>query len=84
MGRDDLSDDEPTELSEVLQDRLSAFILRKGLNPFAFVEGWKDGTIEDTAENAVLAIEAVALRSAIESPSPRAIRSLVRRPYHEK
>ncbi len=49
-----------------LDDRAHEFHRRVGLSPHEFIEGWKRGEIEDTAENAAVAIEALALRNALD------------------
>lgn len=56
-----------------LESRRIAFEDAVGMDPFAFVEAWKRGDIEDTPENAERAIDALALRALLErvgDPAP--------------
>jgi excisionase family DNA binding protein len=52
-----------------LQDRVARFEERSGRAPADYVLAWRSGEIDDDAENARLAIEALALRAALEQPS---------------
>jgi excisionase family DNA binding protein len=52
-----------------LEDRVARFEEATGRSPAEYVQAWRSGEIEDTAENAQLAIEALALRAALEQPS---------------
>lgn len=42
-----------------------AFRKEHGKDPDSFVDAWRKGEIEDTPENAEVAIEALALRTAL-------------------
>lgn len=56
----------PAELESARLDRrVEAFRKDNGKDPDSFVEAWRRGEIEDNAENAELAIEALALRTAL-------------------
>jgi excisionase family DNA binding protein len=56
----------PVELEPAnLDRRVEAFHKEHGKDPGSFVEAWRRGEIEDTPENAELAIEALALRTAL-------------------
>lgn len=61
-------DREPTVDSEAasLEERVEAFRKANGRDPGSFVDAWRTAEIEDTAENAEIAIEALALRSALD------------------
>lgn len=48
-----------------LAERADQFVQRTGKHPEEFVAAWRDGRIEDTADNARDAIEALALREAL-------------------
>ncbi|MEX1141927.1 MAG: helix-turn-helix domain-containing protein [Thermoleophilaceae bacterium] len=48
-----------------LAERADRFAERTGKRPEEFVVAWRDGRIEDTADNARDAIEALALREAL-------------------
>lgn len=48
-----------------LGKRVEAFRARSGREPGSFVDAWRSGEIEDTPENAEVAIEALALRTAL-------------------
>lgn len=52
-----------------LQERVARFEERSGLAPADYVHAWRSGEIDDNPENARLAIEALALRAALEEPS---------------
>jgi excisionase family DNA binding protein len=52
-----------------LADSVARFEERAGCSPSAFVETWRSGQVEDTSQNARLAIEALALREALQQPS---------------
>lgn len=58
---------EPAEPDGVaaVEERVEAFRTKSGTDPGSFVEAWRKGEIEDTPENAEVAIEALALRSAL-------------------
>ena len=60
-------DREPTVDSEAasLEERVEAFRKANGRDPGSFVDAWRGTEIEDTPENAEIAIEALALRSAL-------------------
>lgn len=63
---EDLVESEGSVRAEI-EARLAAFKeLSAGIDPFEYVARWKDGSIEDTAENAEIAIDALALRAVIE------------------
>lgn len=55
-------DGEPMNLG----DRVSVFEEAAGRAPAEYVDLWRSGEIEDTAESSKLAIEALALRAALE------------------
>ena len=48
-----------------LGKRVEAFREKSGSDPGSFVDAWRRGEVEDTAENAEVAIEALALRTAL-------------------
>jgi excisionase family DNA binding protein len=48
-----------------LEGRAEAFREKSGKDPGSFVEAWRKGEIEDNARNAEVAIEALALRTAL-------------------
>ena len=48
-----------------LEERVEAFREKGGKDPGSFVDAWRSGEIEDTPENAEVAIEALALRTAL-------------------
>lgn len=52
-----------------LGDSVARFEEHAGHSPVEFVEAWRSGKIQDTPENARLAIEALALREALQQPS---------------
>jgi excisionase family DNA binding protein len=54
----------PGDLYELVEEA-KAFEERTGHDPFQFVELWRRGKIPDNAENADLAISAIALRAAM-------------------
>ena len=58
---------EPAAEPEVasLEERAGAFREKSGKDPGSFVDAWRSGEIEDTPENAEVAIEALALRTAL-------------------
>ena len=56
---------DPAELGSV-DARALEFHQRVGRSPHEFVDGWKSGAIPDTDENAPLALEALALRAALD------------------
>lgn len=49
-----------------LKERVKAFRKANGKDPAPFVDAWRRGEIKDTAENAEIAIEALALRTALD------------------
>ncbi len=61
LDREPLTEPDPADLDR----RVEAFRKDNGKDPGSFVEAWRRGEIEDTPENAELAIEALALRSAL-------------------
>lgn len=50
-------------------ERSAAFEAATGRSPLAFIEAWKAGEIADTPEHAELAIDALALRAALQRRS---------------
>jgi excisionase family DNA binding protein len=52
-----------------LEDRVARFEEEAGCSPRDYVERWRSRDVEDTPANARLAIEALALRAALEQPS---------------
>jgi excisionase family DNA binding protein len=60
---------EPRERPEHLDDRARDFETRTGRTPAEFAAAWRSGKIEDTPANSREAIEALALREALQ---PRA------------
>lgn len=60
-------DREPTADTEALslEQRVEAFGKANGRDPNSFVDAWRSGEIEDTPENAEVALEALALRTAL-------------------
>jgi len=58
-------DGEPTNLG----DRVARFEQESGRSAAQYVQAWRSGEVDDTPENAHLAIEALALRAALEQPS---------------
>lgn len=58
---------EPAGGSEVasLGERVDVFRKANGKDPDSFVDAWRSGEIEDTPENAEVALEALALRTAL-------------------
>lgn len=59
---------EPTAEPEAapLGERVEAFRKANGKDPGSFVDAWRSGKIEDTPGNAEIAIEALALRTALD------------------
>jgi excisionase family DNA binding protein len=49
-----------------VESRLAGFIERTGKDPAEFIADWQAHTIPDTAENAELAMDALALRNVME------------------
>lgn len=47
-----------------LGERVAVFRKANGKDPAAFIDAWRNGEIEDTPENAEVALEALALRTA--------------------
>ncbi|MGC1852359.1 MAG: helix-turn-helix domain-containing protein [Solirubrobacterales bacterium] len=58
---------EPTSDREAgpVEERVKAFRRANGRDPGPFVDAWRSGEIKDTPENAEVAIEALALRTAL-------------------
>jgi excisionase family DNA binding protein len=57
---------EPAAESDgALDARVEAFRERHGKDPGSFVDAWRSGEVEDTPENAEVALEALALRTAL-------------------
>jgi excisionase family DNA binding protein len=58
---------EPTSDREAgpVEERVEAFRKANGRDPDSFVDAWRSGEIKDTPENAEVAIEALALRTAL-------------------
>ena len=58
---------EPTGEPEAasLGERVEAFRKANGQDPDSFVNAWRSGEIEDIPENAEIALEALALRTAL-------------------
>jgi excisionase family DNA binding protein len=58
---------EPAGGSEAasLVERIDAFRKANGKEPDSFVDAWRSGEIEDTPENAEVALKALALRTAL-------------------
>ncbi len=55
-----------TDLEAVsLKEKVQTFRKANGKEPDSFVDAWRSGEIEDTPENAEIAIEALALRTAL-------------------
>ena len=50
---------------DALDERVGVFRKENGKDPDSFVDAWRSGEIEDTPDNAEIAIEALALRTAI-------------------
>jgi excisionase family DNA binding protein len=48
-----------------LEEKIEAFRKANDRGPDSYVEAWRSGEIEDTPENAEVAIEALALRTAL-------------------
>jgi excisionase family DNA binding protein len=48
-----------------LGERVEAFRKANGKDPGTFVDAWRSGEIEDSPENAEVALEALALRTAL-------------------
>ena len=61
LDREPATDTEPVPLEE----RVEAFRKANGKDPGSFVDAWRSGKIEDTPENAEVAIKALALRTAL-------------------
>jgi excisionase family DNA binding protein len=55
-----------------LEDRVARFEEETDRSPADYVQAWRSGEIDDTAENARLAIEALALRATLEQPTTAA------------
>lgn len=49
-----------------IESRLAEFRSQTGREPAAYIDAWKSGAIPDTAENAELAMDALALRTALD------------------
>ncbi len=48
-----------------LEEKIETFRKANGKDPDSYVDAWRGGEIEDTPENAEVAIEALALRMAL-------------------
>jgi excisionase family DNA binding protein len=57
---------EPHEQPQDLDARVREFEARTGRTPAEFAAAWREGKIEDTPQNASDAIEALALREAMQ------------------
>ncbi len=57
---------EPHEQPQDLDARVREFEARTGRTPAEFAAAWREGKIEDTPQNAQDAIEALALREAMQ------------------
>jgi excisionase family DNA binding protein len=55
-----------TSASGDVASRLAAFQAATGGGPSAYIDAWKSGEIADTPEHAELAIDALALRAALQ------------------
>jgi excisionase family DNA binding protein len=55
-----------TSVSGDVASRLAAFQAATGGDPSAYLDAWKSGEIADTPEHAELAIDALALRAALQ------------------
>ena len=51
--------------ADALDKRVEAFRKENGKDPGSFVDAWRSGEFEDTPDNAEVAIEALALRTAL-------------------
>jgi hypothetical protein len=49
-----------------IASRVAAFQAVTGRDPFAYLAAWKSGEIEDNAENAERAMDALALRAVLQ------------------
>jgi excisionase family DNA binding protein len=49
-----------------VSSRVAGFQAATGRDPFAYLAAWKSGEIEDNAENAELAMDALALRAVLQ------------------
>ena len=60
-------DREPTVDLEAtsLEEKVETFRKANGKDPDSYVDAWRRGGIEDTSENAEVALEALALRTAL-------------------
>lgn len=67
VHRGEGSADLPTQL----QERAEAFAGKSGLGVYEFADKWRTGQIEDTPENADLAIAALSLRRALDAAGLR-------------
>lgn len=65
---DDAAIDEPRSLGQ----RCAAFRLETGYGVMDYLAAWKRDEIEDTPENSVVAMEAIALREAVRRAGPSA------------
>ncbi len=63
---------EPREEPGDLEGRMDDFQTRTGRSPAGFTEAWREGKIEDTPQNAHQAIEALALREAMQTATVHA------------
>lgn len=56
----------PALIRGEIESRLAGFEERTGRDPAGFLEEWKSGAIPDTADNAELAMDALALRALLQ------------------
>lgn len=56
-----------------LESRRVAFEELVGMDPFAFVEAWRRGEVDDTPQNAERAIDALALRALLQRAADAAL-----------
>ncbi len=59
--------DEHADTHGEVSSRVAAFQAVTGRDPFAYLAAWKSGEIEDNAENAERAMDALALRAALDA-----------------
>jgi excisionase family DNA binding protein len=62
---------EIVDLPTQLQERAEVFTAKAGMGVYEFAERWRSGQIEDTPENADLAIAALSLRRALDTAGLR-------------
>ncbi len=58
--------DEYIDTRAEVSSRVAAFQAITGRDPFAYLAAWKSGEIEDNAENAEQAMDALALRAVLQ------------------